>query len=67
MTREREQTMFDTTPITTAIGRLIAAGMTEHELVAAVAQRFPDITSAELSQALQVATAAVKRRIARKH
>jgi uncharacterized protein (DUF433 family) len=59
--------MFDTTPITTAIGRLIAAGMTEHELVAAVAQRFPDITSAELSQALQVATAAVKRRIARKH
>jgi hypothetical protein len=59
--------MFDTTPITTAIGRLIAAGMTEHELVAAVTQRFPDITSAELSQALQVATAAVERRIARKH
>jgi hypothetical protein len=40
--------------------------MTEHELVA-VAQRFPDNTSAELSQALQVATAAVERRIARKH
>jgi hypothetical protein len=45
--------MTDTTPVATEITRLIAAGMTERELVVAVAWRFPDITSAELSQALQ--------------
>ena len=54
--------MLDTTPIATAITRLIAAGVTEGELVARVARLFPDLSPAELSQALQVATATAERR-----
>jgi hypothetical protein len=46
-------TMLDTTPITTAITRLIAAGVAEGELVARVVRQFPD----------QVATTAAERRI----
>ena len=53
--------MLDTTPITTEITRLITTGTTEHALLAAVAQLFPNLTSAELSQALQVATSAAER------
>jgi hypothetical protein len=41
--------------------------MTEQALVAAVAWRFPDITSAELSQALQVATTQAERRASTRH
>jgi hypothetical protein len=55
--------MLDTTPVTTAIIRLISTGTTEQALLAAVALAFPELTPAELSQALQVATAAAERRI----
>jgi hypothetical protein len=56
--------MTDTSPVAVEITRLIAAGLVERELVNAVARRFPDLTSAELSQALQVATAEAERRAA---
>jgi hypothetical protein len=59
--------MLDTTPVTTAITRLISAGTTEQALIAAVAQLFPDLTPAELSQVLQVATAAAERKVLRPH
>jgi hypothetical protein len=59
--------MLDTTPITTAITRLITTGTTEQALLAAVARLFPELTPAELRQALQVATTAAERRIVRKH
>jgi hypothetical protein len=59
--------MTDTSPVATEITRLIAAGEQDRELVAAVAQRFPDITSAELSQALQVATTQAERRANTRH
>jgi hypothetical protein len=59
--------MNDTSPVATEITKLIAAGKQERELVIAVAWRFPDLTSAELSQALQVATTQAERRVARRH
>jgi hypothetical protein len=49
--------MLDTTPVTTAITRLITTGTSEQALLAAVAALFPDLTPAELSVALQAATA----------
>jgi hypothetical protein len=48
--------MLDTTPVTTAITRLITAGTTEEALLSAVAHMFPDLNPAELSAALQEAT-----------
>ena len=51
-------TMLDTTPVTREITRLISQGSSEQALLTAVAHLFPDITKAELSQALQDATAA---------
>ena len=59
--------MLDTTPVTTAITRLISAGTTEQALLVAVAQLFPELTAAELSQALQVATAAAEKQAVRRH
>jgi uncharacterized protein (DUF433 family) len=59
--------MIDNTSVATEITGLIAAGKQDRELVAEVTQRFPDITSAELSQALQVATTQAERRISRRH
>ena len=59
--------MIDTTPVATEIRHLITTGATEHELLARVARRFPDLTTAELSEALQDATAAAERRVARNH
>ena len=59
--------MLDTTPITTEITRLITAGTTEQALLVAVAQLFPELTAAELSQALQVATTAAERKALRSH
>jgi hypothetical protein len=59
--------MLDTTPITTEITKLISAGTTEQALFAAVAQLFPHLTTAELSQALQVATTAAERQASRRH
>ena len=50
--------MLDTTSITTEITKLIIAGTTETALLVAVAQLFPNLSPTELSQALQVATAA---------
>jgi hypothetical protein len=55
-------TMLDTTPVTTTITHLISTGTTEQALLAAVAQLFPNLTTAELSQALQVATTAAEQR-----
>ena len=43
-------------PVTTAITRLISSGTTEQGLLMVVAHLFPDLSLAELSQALQVAT-----------
>jgi hypothetical protein len=59
--------MLDTTTVTTAITRLIATGTTEQALLAAVAHLFPNLSPAELSQALQVATAAAERKVLRPH
>ena len=59
--------MIDTTPITAQITRLIATGTTEQALLAAVARLFPAISPAELSAALQEATAAAEKRAARRH
>jgi hypothetical protein len=51
--------MLNITPIST--------GTTEQALLAAVARAFPELTPAELSQALQVATAAAERKALRPH
>jgi hypothetical protein len=59
--------MLDTSPITNEITRLISKGTTEQALLAAVVRLFPNLNSAELSQALQDATAQVEKQIARKH
>jgi len=59
--------MLDTTPVTTAITKLISTGTTEQALLAAVAHLFPNLSPAELSQALQVATAAAERQALRPH
>jgi hypothetical protein len=59
--------MTDTSPVATEISRLIATGTQERDLVVAIAMRFPELTSAELSQALQVATAEAERRASTRH
>jgi hypothetical protein len=59
--------MLDTTPVTTAITRLISTGTTEEALLTAVAHLFPNLSPAELSQALQVATTAAERQVVRRH
>jgi hypothetical protein len=59
--------MLDTSPITAHITRMIAIGTTEQALLAAVALLFPNISSAELSAALQDATAQAEKRAARRH
>jgi len=59
--------MLDTTPVTTAITCLITAGTTEQLLLAAVAHLFPNLSPAELSQALQVATTDAERKAMRRH
>jgi hypothetical protein len=59
--------MLDTTPVTTAISRLISSGITEQAVLAEVSRRFPWLTWRELSSALQVAQAEAERRIVRKH
>ena len=59
--------MLDTTPITTEITRLISTGTSEEALLTAVAHLFPNLSPAELSQALQVATAAAERKALRPH
>jgi hypothetical protein len=59
--------MLDTTPVTTAITRLISTGATGQALLAAVAHLFPNLNPAELSQAMQAATAAAERHALRPH
>jgi len=59
--------MLDTTPVTTAITRLISTGTTEQALPAAVAHLFPNLSPAELSAAIQEATTAAERRASRAH
>jgi hypothetical protein len=59
--------MLDTTPVTAEITKLITTGTTEQALLTAVAQLFPNLSPAELSLALQVATAAAERRVLRPH
>ena len=59
--------MLDTTPVTTAITRLISTGTTEQALLTAVAHLFPNLSPAELSQALQVATTAAERKVKTRH
>jgi ABC-type Fe3+-citrate transport system substrate-binding protein len=46
-------TQIDTTPVTREITKLISTGTTEQALLIAIAHLFPDLTRAELSQALQ--------------
>jgi len=53
--------MLDTTSIATEIARLITADTTEHQLLVTVARKFPELTTTELSQPLQHATAQAKR------
>jgi len=52
---------LDTTPVAAAITRLISMGTTEQALLAAVAHLFPDLSRAELSAALQDATATAEK------
>ena len=59
--------MLDTTSITTEITKLITRGTPEGELRFRIARRFPDLSWAELSAALQEATAAAERKAVAKH
>jgi hypothetical protein len=59
--------MLDTTPVATAIARLITSGVPESELLVRVTRQFPDLTWQELSQALQAAQAAAERKALRPH
>jgi hypothetical protein len=54
-------THTDTTAVVDAFRQLIAIGATEREFLAEVLRRFPDISSAELSAAMQDAMAAALR------
>ena len=60
-------THIDTTPITAQITRLMATGTTEQAILTAVAHLFPELTSADLSAALQDATAAAEKQAVRRH
>ena len=63
----KEASMLDTTPVTTAITRLISTGTSEQALLTAVAHLFPNLSPAELSQALLVATTEAERKALRPH
>jgi hypothetical protein len=59
--------MPDTTEPTATITRLISTGVPAPAVLAAIASTFPDLSLAELSIALQCATAAAEKHAARKH
>jgi hypothetical protein len=59
--------MLDTSEPAAIITRLITAGTPAPALIATVASTFPDLSPAELSQALQVAQAQAEQRAARRH
>jgi hypothetical protein len=54
-------------PIHFSMSVSVIAGTTEQALLTAVARLFPELTPAELSQALQVATTAAERKALRPH
>jgi hypothetical protein len=64
---EQLRPMLDTTPVTTEITKLIVAGTPESEIIMRMMRRFPDLTIPELSQVLQVATAAAEKQATRWH
>ena len=53
--------MLDTTPVTTAIAAMIRTGTEGHQLLAAVARRFPELTRQEFVAALQDERQAARR------
>ena len=57
----------DTSAVANQLARMITAGTAERELVATVARAFPDLERWEFVAALQDATAAAEKRVARKH
>jgi uncharacterized protein (DUF433 family) len=59
--------MLDATPVTTAIAAMIASGATGQQIVAALVRRFPTLTLAELSEALQAGTEQAERQASRRH
>ena len=59
--------MPDTSEPATIITRLIATGVPARALLARIATAFPDLSPAELSQALQVAQAQAERKALRPH
>jgi hypothetical protein len=59
--------MLDTTPVITAITRLISTGTTEQALLTAVAHMFPHLDRREFLAALQDATEAAERQASRRH
>jgi hypothetical protein len=58
--------MTDTTPVAAAIAAMIRSSASGQELLAANPARFPELSPAELSEALQAGTEAVGRRMGRK-
>jgi hypothetical protein len=60
--------MIDTTQVATEIRQLITTGTTARELLVKVVRKLPTLTSAELSAALQDATAVAEKHAAeRRH
>jgi hypothetical protein len=50
--------MTDTTPVASAIAAMIRSSASGQELLAAISARFPELSPAELSEALQAGTEA---------
>jgi hypothetical protein len=59
--------MLDTTTVAITICHLISEGTTEQALLVAVAQAFPQLTPAELSEALQTGTEQAERQAVHRH
>jgi hypothetical protein len=59
--------MTDAQPVTATIKHLISTGTTEQALLTAVAVRFPELTPAELSEAIQAGAEQAERQVARRH
>jgi hypothetical protein len=60
-------TRTDTTAVVEAIRQLIVIGASEREFLTEVLRRFPDISSAELSAAMQDAMAEAEKYALRPH
>jgi uncharacterized protein (DUF433 family) len=59
--------MLDTSTVTTAIAAMITSGTTGQQIVAALVRRFPDLTLAELSEAIRAGTEQAERQATRRH